>query len=266
MARFILQHMAVSLRRHGKVASRQRFVAHRQHLDGVLRPAMPMTMIVVMPVIVSMVMATTAATSGQVGDKSLDLAFRDRAHETIHRLAVAEGIDGRDGLDAQLLGDLGILVDVHLDHLHRAAGGDHRGFQLRAERLAGAAPGRPEIHDHRHFAAGDQHVGGKGGQARILDVGTVAARRVLHGLRGNGAPAGADQCHVMSISGVSVRKMVIQGPKGKTSPRGAAKGRGYLSLARSAQKGEVAVADPKGCEGRWGSNEKLFSAKGREEA
>jgi hypothetical protein len=34
----------------------------------------------------------------------------------------------------------------------------NRASMRRAQRLAGAAPGRPEIHDHRHLAAGLDHV------------------------------------------------------------------------------------------------------------
>jgi hypothetical protein len=42
-----------------------------------------------------------------------------------------------------------MLVDVHLHELHLAAGGAHGLFQDRGELLAGATPGRPEIHEHR---------------------------------------------------------------------------------------------------------------------
>jgi hypothetical protein len=42
-----------------------------------------------------------------------------------------------------------VLVDVHLDELHLALGGAHRLFEHRRELLAGAAPGRPEIDQHR---------------------------------------------------------------------------------------------------------------------
>ena len=99
-----------------------------------------------------MTMAVTVAR--QSGDKLLHLAFRQRALEAVHRLAVLEGIDGGNGLDAQLLRDLGILVDIDLHQFHRALGFVDRLFQRRTQLLAGAAPGGPEIHDHRHFTAG----------------------------------------------------------------------------------------------------------------
>ena len=78
-----------------------------------------------------------------------------------------------------------------LTSLHRALGVVDGLFQRRAQGLAGAAPGRPEIHDHRHLAAGLQHVGGEGGEAGILDIRAGAAgRRILGGLEVTGMPPG----------------------------------------------------------------------------
>ena len=54
-------------------------------------------------------------------DEGLDLAFGQGAHEAVDRLAVLEGDDGRDRLDAELAGDLRMVVDVHLDQPHLAA-------------------------------------------------------------------------------------------------------------------------------------------------
>jgi hypothetical protein len=55
--------------------------------------------------------------------KPFTWAFRQRAHEAVDRLAALEGEDGRNRLHAELARDLGMLVDVHLDELHLAAGG-----------------------------------------------------------------------------------------------------------------------------------------------
>ena len=55
-------------------------------------------------------------------DERLDLALRQRADEAVDRLAVPEGVDRRDRLDAQLLRDLRVLVDVDLDHADLAVG------------------------------------------------------------------------------------------------------------------------------------------------
>ena len=90
-----------------------------------------------------------AAAPASLLDELLDLAFRHRADEAVDRAAVLEGIDRRDRLDAHLLRQLLVLVDVDLDQPHRALGVAHRLFQRRAELLAGAAPRRPEIDDHR---------------------------------------------------------------------------------------------------------------------
>ena len=84
-------------------------------------------------------------------DELLDLALRLRADKAVDRPAVLEGVNRRDRLDAHLLRDLRVFVDVELDHAHRAVGGAYRLFEDRAELLARAAPRRPEIDDDRSF-------------------------------------------------------------------------------------------------------------------
>ena len=76
--------------------------------------------------------------------------FRQRALEQVEDLALPEGDDGRHRLQRQAhlrqLRDQGaVLVDVDLDQPHAAAGGLHHLLERRRQRLAGAAPGRPEI-------------------------------------------------------------------------------------------------------------------------
>src|SRR5437868_12516397 len=70
----------------------------------------------------------------------LDLAFGQRAHESIHRLAVDEGENRRDGLHAHLRGDLLVFIDVDLDQLHLAVGGLDNFLKTGAKLLAGATP------------------------------------------------------------------------------------------------------------------------------
>ena len=89
------------------------------------------------------------AVLGDPLDEGDHLGFRQRAHETIDRLAVDEGKHRRNRLDAELLRDLRVLVDVHLDELDLALGGADDLFQDRAKLLAGPAPFGPEIHQHR---------------------------------------------------------------------------------------------------------------------
>ena len=71
-----------------------------------------------------------------------------------HRLAADEGIDRRHRLDAQLLGQLRVLVDVDLDQPDLALGRAHQLLEHRRQLLARAAPGRPEIDQHRHCHRG----------------------------------------------------------------------------------------------------------------
>ena len=73
-------------------------------------------------------------------------------------------------------GDLLVLVDIDLDHLHLAAGLGHRGLQRRAKRPAGATPRRPEIHDDGGLLAGLDHIGHECGFAHILDQITCGGR------------------------------------------------------------------------------------------
>ncbi len=107
--------------------------------------------------------------AGEAIDESLDLAVGQGAHEAVHRLAVDEGVDGGDRLHLQLGGDARVLVDVDLDQPDRALGGGDRLLQRRAELLAGSAPRRPEVDDHRRGARRLDDVGHEAGVGRILD-------------------------------------------------------------------------------------------------
>ena len=124
--------------------------------------------------------------------EALDLAFRLGAHEAVHRLPLVEGEHGRNRLDAQLLRDLRILVDVDLDQRHLAAGVSHRLLQNRRELLAGAAPGRPEIDDHRRLLRRLDHVGGEALGRRVLRLRRAAGRLANEGIHTRMLPAGED--------------------------------------------------------------------------
>ena len=120
----------------------------------------------------------TARRLDQAVDELLDLALGHRAHEAVDRPAAEEGIDRRDRLNAQLLGQHLVLVDVDLDELDRAIGGLDHFLDGRLELLAGPAPRRPEIDDHRHRARRFEHVLGELGLVAVLDeVGGGGLRR-----------------------------------------------------------------------------------------
>ncbi len=72
-------------------------------------------------------------------------------------------------LDAELAGDRRMLVDVHLDQAHGAAGGAHRLLDDRPERAAGPAPRRPEIDQHRLAGGFLDDVLGEGLGGGVLD-------------------------------------------------------------------------------------------------
>src|SRR3569833_2830078 len=107
-------------------------------------------------------MIVTAVTPAQLLNESANLAFRERTHEPIDRLTVPKGVYGGYRLDAKLLRDLRVLVDVDLDETYRAVGLVHGLLERGAQLLAGPAPRRPEIDDHGHGAAGVEHVGREG--------------------------------------------------------------------------------------------------------
>jgi hypothetical protein len=86
---------------------------------------------------------------GQAIEERDHLAFGERAHEAVGRLAVDEGDHRRDRLDAHLARNRRMLVDVHLDQLDLALGRLDHLLQHGRELLARPAPRRPEVDQHR---------------------------------------------------------------------------------------------------------------------
>ena len=99
------------------------------------------------------------------------------AHEAVDRPSVLEGEHGGDRLDAHLARDLRMVVDIELDQPDRALRRAHGLFEDRRELPAGAAPGRPEIDQHRHFARGVDHVAHEVLGGGVLDEVGVGRRR-----------------------------------------------------------------------------------------
>ncbi len=110
-----------------------------------------------------------AGLADQLLDEFPDLALRNGAHEAVHRLAVLEGDDRRDGLDAELPGHRRMLVDVHLHQPDLAARLRDDLLQSRLQLLAGAAPGRPEIDEHGLVSRVLDHVGREALGRHVLD-------------------------------------------------------------------------------------------------
>ncbi|MNN30727.1 hypothetical protein D3C81_1443850 [compost metagenome] len=142
------QDMGEGLGRAAEVVERQGFLAQRQQLLDV---------------------GVDAGAAGQLVDEGLDLAVGNGALEAVDRLAVDEGVDGRDRLDPQLARIGRVGVDVDLDHLDRALRPAHGLFQGGPEGPARAAPGGPEVDDDRLMFRGLDHVGHEGGVRAVLD-------------------------------------------------------------------------------------------------
>ena len=81
-------------------------------------------------------------------EELLDLAFALRAHETVHRLAVLHQNAGGNAADAEGTGQFLLLVGIDLHELETTGVFDLDLLQNRAQRLARAAPRRPEIHQN----------------------------------------------------------------------------------------------------------------------
>src|SRR5215472_15163382 len=107
--------------------------------------------------------------AGQLLDESVHLAFRNRAHEAVGRLATNKGDHRRDRLDSHLAGNGGMLVDVHLDQLDLAPGGADRLFKGRRELAARPAPGCPEVDQDRLTPGFLDHVLHEGLGRGLLD-------------------------------------------------------------------------------------------------
>ncbi len=90
---------------------------------------------------------------GRVRHETLDeftqLALRQHADELVDRLRVGERDDVGDAAHLEMLGQLRVLVDVDLHELPFARVFLLELFEHRAERLAGLAPRRPKIDQHR---------------------------------------------------------------------------------------------------------------------
>ncbi|MDT4875859.1 hypothetical protein FQZ97_1112580 [compost metagenome] len=91
------------------------------------------------------------------------LALGQRTHEAVDRAAVLEQDHRGDAADAEGAGELLLVVRVDLHQLEGAAVVGFELLQDGAERLAGAAPRGPEIHQHR--------LGGGGGDHLLFEVG-----------------------------------------------------------------------------------------------
>ena len=108
------------------------------------------------------VRAIASSLTRQVPDERSQLRTGLGADEHVNRPAVDERKDGRDRLDPQLRRQLPVGLGVELDQRNLASRRLNRPFKFRTEGLAGPAPRRTEIRDHRTFLAGLQHILDKG--------------------------------------------------------------------------------------------------------
>ena len=94
----------------------------------------------------------------QLGEDLAHLLFRHGTGEQRHRLTGHERDDHRDRLRAEAGGQLRVGVDVDLGEQHAAGELQHDLLQHGAQLLAGAAPFRPEVDDHRDGPRQFEHV------------------------------------------------------------------------------------------------------------
>ncbi len=131
-------------------------------------------------------------------DKALQLALGQRALEHVGDLPLPERGHRGDRLQGQtqlrqLLHQRPVLIHIDLHQLHAPTGRPYHALQRRGQRLAGSAPRRPEIHQHRHPARRLDHVLHEGLLVAVLNhvrrrrgVADHAGRRMRsrHRLRG----------------------------------------------------------------------------------
>ena len=87
-------------------------------------------------------------------DECFDIFLRDKADRFVDFLAVLEDYEGRDAHDAELCGELLLLIDVDLADFHfTVRSGDF--IDEWGEHAAGAAPWCPEIDKYCAFGIED---------------------------------------------------------------------------------------------------------------
>ncbi len=148
----MLQHEAVGFHRRGEIAVVGRLLGQGQ----------------------GVVDRRAGIVDAQLFDEGTQFGFGLGAHEAVDGTAAAEGIDGRDRLDAQLRGDALVLVDVDLDQLDLAVGFLDHLFDGGPQLAARPAPGRPEIDDHRAGHRLLDDIGHEGLFGTVDDVGVCA--------------------------------------------------------------------------------------------
>ena len=99
-----------------------------------------------------------------------DLRFGDHADEVVDDRAVLEKHHGGEAANADLLRQLLLLVRVHLRELDAPGVLRSQAVEDRHQLLAGAAPGRPEIHEHRRLAGRLDDVGHERGASHSQGV------------------------------------------------------------------------------------------------
>jgi hypothetical protein len=108
---------------------------------------------------------------GGVGNQAVEEraheVLRLRAHELRDGVAVDESDHVGDRLEAEGGDQLRIGVGVHVDELEAPAVFALELFEHRRERLARAAPRRPEVHQHGDFHRAFDHIALERGQRRI---------------------------------------------------------------------------------------------------
>lgn len=120
--------------------------------------------------------------------EGVDFRCGQSALKHVDRAALHKGDYGRDGLQRQpllrkRLRQALVLIHVDLGHGDSTLGLCDGGLQHRAQGFAGAAPGSPEIHDHRSLHRRVDNVLHEGGFGHVLDQITRrcgAANNIAH--------------------------------------------------------------------------------------
>ncbi len=174
--RLATRHQRQRIARH-QIMAFQHLAGHRsQHGDGVFMGAGRSCFFCRCDQLADLLLQRGLVIAGRDARQQLvnelrQLRFRQRTLEPIDRAAIQKGIDGGDGLDAELGGQRLVLVHIDLDQRHLGCTGCNQSFQRRPQRLARAAPLRPEIDQHQCRLRRLDHVAPEGFDAGLFGGG-----------------------------------------------------------------------------------------------
>src|SRR2546429_623566 len=102
-----------------------------------------------------------------------------RSNQAPDRLSIFKNHQRRDGLNTQMTGSIGVLIDIHFGKFELPLVLVAQALKDRCNRATRTTPTSPEVHNHRYIRLG--HVGCKILIANIKQIG-MCIHYLLHSL------------------------------------------------------------------------------------